>query len=60
MDVCRIKYRPAERNFRRMKTEIIIALWLAVASLIGCGFVIYTGIKEAKRNKKNGPFKDRK
>jgi len=43
-----------------MKTEIIIALWLAVASLIGCGFVIYTGIKEAKRNKKNGPFKDRK
>jgi hypothetical protein len=43
-----------------MKTEIIIALWLAVASFIGCVFVIYTGIKEAKRNKKNGPFKDRK
>lgn len=42
-----------------MKTEIIIAVCLAVGSVIGCLFVIITGIKDAKRRKKNGPFKGR-
>jgi hypothetical protein len=42
-----------------MKTEIIIASCLAVASLVGFAFVIITGIKDAKRRKQNGPFKDR-
>lgn len=41
-----------------MKTEIIIAIGLGIVAAIGCSFVIYTGIKEAKRNKENGPFKD--
>jgi hypothetical protein len=42
-----------------MKAEIIIATGLAVVSCVGCAFVIITGIREAKRNRKNGPFKDR-
>lgn len=42
-----------------MKTEIIIAICLAAASVVGCLFVIITGIKDAKRRKNNGPFKGR-
>jgi hypothetical protein len=42
-----------------MKTEVIAAIFLAVGSVVGCLFVIINGIKDAKRRKNNGPFKDR-
>jgi hypothetical protein len=42
-----------------MKTEIIIASCLGAASVVGFAFVIINGIKDAKRRKHNGPFKDR-
>jgi hypothetical protein len=42
-----------------MKTEVILAIGLAIVSGIGCAFVIITGIRDAKKNRKNGPFKDR-
>ena len=42
-----------------MKTEVILAIGLTFLSVVGCAFVIITGIQDAKRNRKNGPFKDR-
>ena len=42
-----------------MKTEILVAIALVGAGVIGFAYVIITGIRSAKRNRKNGPFKDR-
>jgi len=42
-----------------MNTEITTAITLVVLGVIGISFVIITGIRDAKKNSKNGPFKDR-
>ena len=42
-----------------MKVEIYLAIGLTILSVVGCAFVIITGIRDAKKNRKNGPFKDR-
>lgn len=42
-----------------MNTEITTAITLVVLGVIGITFVIVKGTQDAKKNRKNGPFKDR-